>query len=191
MKRRGFEANSIIKFITNAGIRKSDVNVSMEALASFNRELIDGKTRRYFFVEDPKRIRIENVPDITVKIPLHPDHPEFGYRSIETKDGYFYVQDELEKDVNYRFMHLFNFKNKEFVSKEIDPKLKTKMLHWLPGGDSLIKIKVLMADGKLVYGYGEPDLKKVNVGEIVQFERNFFARLESNGETYNFIYCHK
>ncbi len=189
-RRRGFEAGAIIKFITGAGIGKSDVNVSIDALASFNREIIDDKTKRYFFIEDPKRIKIERTPDEKVKIPLHPDHPEFGYRTLETKDGYFYVQDELEKDVNYRFMHLFNFKNKEFVSKGVDPNLKTKMLHWLPGGD-LVKAKVLMPDGKLAYGYCENDIKNVLIGEIVQFERNFFAKLEEKGDTYNFIYCHK
>ncbi len=191
LKRRGFESDAIIKFITKAGIRKADVNVSMEALASFNREIIDDKIKRYFFVEDPKRIKIEKTPDEKVKIPLHPDHLEFGYRTLETKDGYFYVQDELQKDVNYRFMHLFNFKNKEFVSKEIDGNLNAKMLHWLPGGNDLVKVKVLMADGEMVYGYCEHDLRNVKVGEIVQFERNFFAKLESKGETYDFIYCHK
>jgi hypothetical protein len=48
-----------------------------------------------------------------------------------------------------------------------------------------------MSDGKLIYGYGEPDLRNIRIGEVVQFERNFFAKLESKDETYNFIYCHK
>ena len=52
------------------------------------------------------------------------------------------------------------------------------MLHWLPVNKDLVKIKVLMENGKYISGIGEKNLKKVKVNEVVQFERQYFSRLD-------------
>lgn len=45
-----------------------------------NRDLIDDKADRYFFVADPVRYDIEGGDDLKGRAPLHPDHPERGWR---------------------------------------------------------------------------------------------------------------
>ena len=40
-------------------------------------------------------------------------------------------------------------------------------------------------------GFGESDLRNVKIGEIIQFERNFFVKLEKKDNKYKFIFCHK
>ena len=89
-------------------------------------------------------------------------------------------------------MHLFNFKDNKFISQELDKDLDAKFIHWLPVDENLIRIKVLMDDGKWLNGLGEKDLRKIKVNQVVQFERQFFARLDK--KTKNeliFWYTHK
>jgi len=190
LRRRGFEPAAIFKLIEEMGVKKGDINVSMETLAHFNKEIIDNKVRRYFFIEDPKKITIKNSPELEISLPSHPQNKSLGHRIFKTYKN-FYISDNLDAETNYRFMHLFNFKNKIFISKEFDKSLNSTMIHWLPFSSKLINVEVLMRDGSLKNGLGESSLKNVDIGEVVQFERNFFAKLEEKGEKYKFIFCHK
>ena len=114
-----------------------------------------------------------------------------GNRKLKVNDE-FYIQDELVKGKRYRLMHLFNFENSRFISEEIDNSIKAQMIHWLPVCDDLIKVEVLIDKNKTKKGFGEPDLKNVKVGEIVQFERFGFCRLDSIEENiYKFWFTHK
>jgi len=189
-RRKGFTSEAICKFMYDVGIKKSDINVSFEALASFNRELIDSKTKRYFFIENPRKIMISDSPELTVEAPLHPDNPKMGVRKFNTHQ-YFYVSDAIEKGVNYRFMHLFNFTNGKYHSAELDKTLKAKLIHWLPVSSENIDVEVLMGD-RVIKGLGEPSLRKLKVGEVVQFERFGFVRLDSKSEKkLIFVFGHK
>ena len=189
-RRKGFTAEAIRKFMYDVGIKKSDINVSFEALASFNRELIDAKTKRYFFIENPRKIMISDSPELTIEAPLHPDNPKMGVRKFNTHQ-YFYVSDAIEKGVNYRFMHLFNFVNGKYHSAELDKSLKAKLIHWLPVSSENIDVEVWMGD-RVVKGLGEPSLRKLKVGEVVQFERFGFVRLDSKSEKkLIFVFGHK
>jgi len=88
-------------------------------------------------------------------------------------------------------MHLFNFKDKMFVSEDIDPSLKASMIHWLSITHDLVHIEVLMDDGTWKEGLAEPAVKNVNVHEIIQFERNFFVRCEEKLKTkIKFVFAH-
>ena len=111
------------------------------------------KSNRYFFVWDPKKIKIKDAPKVVAKAPMHPDFKSRGRRSIKT-NGEFYICDELDPNKYYRFMHLFNFKDKKYASRDYDPKLKLNMIHWLPVSD-VVKVEVLLEDGKIVKGLGE------------------------------------
>src|SRR3989344_1230037 len=177
LRRRGFQAETIVNFIKDIGIDRSDVNISMDNLASYNKKIIDKKANRYFLILNPKKIMIKGNKIKNAKIPLHPDFLKRGSRKINVKEE-FYVQDEIKFGENYRFMHLFNFKNGEVTSYEYDNKLNAKLIHWLPVSKDLVNVEVVMGDNSVVKGYGEPDLKKVKLNEIIQFERLFFAKCE-------------
>lgn len=176
LRRRGILPEAVRKFVLSFGLTQTEITIPIENLYIENKKLIDKKTRRYFAVFNPRKIKIENAPKLKIKAPLHPDH-DYGSRIFNTFDE-FYVQDNLEKNKTYRFMHLFNFKNNKFISREYDKGLNAKMLHWLPINKDLVKIKVLMEDGKYIYGIGEKDLRKAKVNEVVQFERQYFAKLD-------------
>jgi len=121
---------------------------------------------------------------------MHPDFKSRGRRNIKT-NGEFYICDELDPKKYYRFMHLFNFKDKEYASMDYDPKLKLTMIHWLPVSD-VVKVEVLLENGKLSKGVGESALKKLKVGDIVQFERFSFVKLEKKSkDKLSFIWVHR
>jgi len=66
------------------GVSENDVEASVETLESFNRDVIDEESNRYFFVKQPVEIDVSKVPeDLESQMPLHPDFPDRGNRSPE------------------------------------------------------------------------------------------------------------
>lgn len=188
LRRKGFQPEAIKKFLDSTGLTRSDSKVSLDKLAALNKDFIDEKTKRYFFVQNPKKIKIKDAPKLKIKAPLHPEK-KLGHRHFETKNE-FYISDKLKKGKKYRFMHLFNFKDKKFISKDLDLKLKATLIHWLPVSRGNIRVEILMNDGKIVKGLGENNLKNVKIGDVIQFERFGFVRLEKKDKKYLFVYCH-
>jgi glutamyl-tRNA synthetase len=197
-KRRGLSPEPFIQYVHELGPSKVDKTVKyeefMKAIYAFNRSIIEEKANRYFIIEDPIETEIINLPsNIKAEMPLHPNFPERGTRKFhKTNKVYIEKRDTPIKTKNYRLMHLCNFSGKDykFISKNPDSELKTKAIHWLPISDKekLVKIKVLMSHRKDIEAVGEPSIKHIKVGEIVQFERKFFAKLDSK-EGNNYIFC--
>lgn len=189
LRRRGFLAEAIKDFVVSTGISKSESTMTWDDLIVKNRRIIDDVANRYFFISEPKKIKIKGFSGMDVSVPLHPDRE--GVRKLKVKDE-FYVKDKLVKGKNYRFMHLFNFKDGKFVSEGLDKSLGAKLIHWLPVSKDLVKAKVLMDDGKFISGVCGPDVGKLKVGDLVQFLRFGFCRLdEKKNEKLVFIFTHK
>jgi hypothetical protein len=104
----------------------------------------------------------------------------------------FYISDKLEPGKIYRFMHLFNFKDNEFLSKEHDPGLRAKIIHWLPANAKHIHAEVLMPDNSIKKGIVEPSANKLKLDSVCQMERFAFLRLENrkNSRLF-FVYAHR
>lgn len=176
LKRRGFKPKAIRNFILNFGLTQTEITAPIDVLYSENKKLIEKTSDRYFFIEDPKKITIKDAPQKIAKLPLHPDYPKRGHRKIRTSD-IFYIGDKLKRNQIYRFMHLFNFKNNKFISEKHDPKLKAKLIHWLPFKGN-INVEIIMEDGSKLKGIGESNLNHVKINQVIQFERRFFVRLD-------------
>src|SRR3989344_6631449 len=58
LRKRGFQADTIINFIKDARINKSDIHVNFEKLSHLNKEIIDKKANRYFAIINPIKIKI-------------------------------------------------------------------------------------------------------------------------------------
>ncbi len=191
LKRRGFRPEAILKFHKEIGLTKSEINVSIDTLAAFNREIIDKESNRYFFIENPKEIEIEKAPKLKIKIELHPDFPKKGYRKFETNNN-FYIEDNIEKSKFYRLMHLFNFKDNKFDSIELKKELNAKLIHWLPVSKDLVNIEIVMPDYTTIKGLAEPSIKKLKLNQTAQLERKFFVRLDKKEKNkLKFYYLHR
>jgi len=90
----------------------------------------------------------------------------------------------LKEGELYRFMDCLNFvkKGDEFVFDSLEhKKYKEKgkrIMHFLPVQKDLANVEVLMPDKKVVAGFGEPLMKTLKIGDIIQAERFGFMRLD-------------
>lgn len=191
LKRRGIKPETIRTFCLAFGMNQTEITVPIDTLYSENRKLLDAVCNRYFFVANPKKIEIKNAPELKVNVPLHPDFPERGSRVFKTKHE-FYIQDELKPNTAYRMMHLFNFRNNEYISTPMDETLGAKLIHWLPASKEAADAEILMPDASIVGGIAEEGVKKLKEGEIIQFERVGFCRFDrKEGNKFIFWFAHR
>lgn len=197
LEKRGISKEAIRKFCLNFGLMNHEVTAPIDMLYAENRKIIE-KSNRYFFIANPKKITIEDVIEMTIGIPLHPDYSERGTRDFSTKNEFYIGEDDynliIKKHGNYRLMHLFNFKYDKkfsFLSKELDEDINAKLMHWLPVNKN-IKAKVLMPDGSFTEGLAEEGILNLKKGEIVQFERFGFCKFQGKEkDSFVFWFAHK
>ncbi len=180
--KKGFQPEALKRLMEEIGPSKSDINIDIGALETFNRQLIDPVAQRYFFVAEPVEIALNRTPLRTVKAPLLPGKRK--YRRIPTSKKIFI--DKLDYVANHgkevRLMHYCNIlldkkaKVTSLANKDI-PKI-----HWV--GAKHVKIKIIMPDGHEIEGIAEPDVAKLKPDALVQFERIGFARCEKKGLFY-------
>ena len=196
LERRGFKPQAVREFFIDMGVTENDIEASIETLETQNREIIDEKAKRLFFVENPEKITIKNMPqDLEAEMPVHPENPEMGTRTpkIKTKNGetqVFIEKDDLDSEF-LRLKGLCNIKltgNNEAQFVEGDHTVAMEkdadIIHWVSTIEKE-EVEVLMPDGEEKNGYIEEF--KIENGEVVQLERFGFAKKEDS-ETY--IYTH-
>jgi len=192
LRRRGFTPKAIKDFVLSTGLSKTESTLTWDDLIIHNRRVLDKEAKRFFMATNNRKIKIKYAPKMTAKAPLHPDNPKMGFRVFKTGEE-FYIDDDLKPRQVYRLMHLFNFKDGEFLSKEHNPELKAKIIHWLPADEKqLVHVEVLMPDKSVVKGLAEKDIKKLKVSEVAQLERKYFVRLDKKEKTkLMFWYTHQ
>ncbi len=202
LKRRGFKPEAIREFCLSFGVHENEAVVSVDKFYSENRKLIESEANRYFLVEDPVEIKIENAPKKEVHLKLHPDFPDKGQRKYNVHDKFYITNKDYEKLKNgqiNRLMDCFNFikKGGKFLFHSLeyenfkDAKNKGNIMHYIPKNNA-VKFEVLMDDGSLVNGLAEDGIKKLKVDNVIQAERRFFCRYDGlNKEVYKFWFTHK
>lgn len=206
LKRRGYQPGAFLKYTELVGISPVDKTVPQEefwkSINSFNREIIEPEANRYFFVANPVKVTLEKAPGKEAHPDVHPAFPEKGKRKILVKGEVYLTQSDLprlEEGKIHRLMDYCNFEVKKgkylFVEGEFEEyknaKNKGMIMHWVPTQEN-IKVEVLMDDASILSGVGEVNMSKLKVGDLVQLERNFYARVdEKSKEKIKFWYLHK
>ena len=207
VRRRGILPQAIRQFTLQVGYTKAEHEYDWSMLFSVNRKLLDPISRRLFFVPDPVRLNVEGAPKKEVRIPFHPER-DIGSRSIETA-GEFYVPSSdlvgMKKGTTFRLMDMFNV---ELTSEGRNPEAKyageellpeSKKLQWVTASheDVTVLAPDLLYDDngelnrdslKEVKGFGEQSVASLKVGDIVQFPRFGFCRLDAPS---SFILAHR
>ena len=190
--RRGISMDALRQFILSFGMSLADIEVPAETLYSENRKRIDGTTVRRSFVPDPVRVEVEGYPfDLArVTLPNHPDNPELGARSVTAGPAFYLPRRDLVAHAGeeVRLKDLVNVRlgappisrdgtmTAVFTTRE---NRKLPRLQWV-GVEGAVIVDVLGLEGEHSTGYGEAALANARAGEIVQFERVGFVRVESD-----------
>ena len=197
--RRGIQPETITQLMVEIGIKMSDSAISWKKIYGLNRNIIEEKVNRYFFVPDPVKIDISDVPEedlgLSIERPLHPNFEERGNRTLVFDKEVYIPKADLTDGIS-RLMDAVNVEIKDenvsFHSKSFEDarEAKARIIQWVP--TDAIKAKVVMDDASITEGLCEVDCKDLKVGDIVQFERFGFARLdEIKDDELIFYYAHK
>jgi len=210
LRRRGITPEAVRRLIIDVGPKTADVVLSWENLYAHNRKIIDPVANRYFFVHNPRKLVVQNIPRVfTTEIALHPDWPKRGFRRFEIKPeegkaSFWISSDDLnivEKGRIIRLMELFNFRVETAGRQLIEAlfhsetykearKLGAPLIHWIPA-DTGIPCEVVMPDALLAKGIAEDTCEKLRPNEIVQFERFGFARIDRPGKKLTAYFTHR
>ena len=212
LRKRGITPEAIKKMIIDVGPKTADVTLSWENLFSYNRKILDPQSDRYFFVAEPVKLKVKNVPKtFTAKLPVHPEQPQKGFRqyTVTPTDGENSVtfwmarkdaaNTELGKVI--RLMELFNVRVEKatedaveavFTSESYEDVRKTRaqLIQWIPTGEEY-SCAVIMPDASYVEGLAESACKKLKPDAVIQFERFGFVRADTVAEKLTVYYAHK
>lgn len=201
LRRRGFKPQAIRNLILEIGVNAANIEIDMVALEAHNRKLIDSEASRYFFVENPQKVAVRGAPSQAVELKLHPDDAGRGKRTHRTGEEFFIAgkdHDMLKKGRLYRLMDCLNFvwegEDASFHSLAHDEYKKggEKIMHWLAANEDIADAEVMMPDAGIAKGAAEQMVGKLHVGDVIQFERFGFCRLDAKeGKVLKFWYTHK
>ena len=196
--RRGIDPRTIYNLITEIGVKMADSAISWKKIYGLNRNFLEPVANRYFFCENPVEITVEGYEGGSVDIerPLHADHMDRGNRILPF-DGKAYL---AESDINDGLFRLMDAVNVNINGSEITyhspsfeeaREVKARIIQWVPVNDN-VNVKIVMDDASTKTGLGEGALRDLEVGDIVQFERVGFARLdEIADDELIFYFAHK
>ena len=196
--RRGIDPRTIYNLITEIGVKMADSAISWKKIYGLNRNLLEPVANRYFFVEDPQLIEVKGYEDgeITIERPLHADHLDRGNRILSFDGSAYLAKEDVEEGV-FRLMDAVNVDIRDnevtynSTSFEDARAVKAKIIQWVPSEEN-VNVTIVMDDASLKKGLGESALSDLKVGDIVQFERVGFARLdEISQDGLVFYYAHK
>lgn len=198
IERRGIQAKTIYDLIIEIGVKMADSAISWKKIYGLNRSLLEPITNRYFFCENPQLIEIDGYSDgkVDIERPLHADHMDRGNRHLPFDGKTYLAQGDIAEGI-FRLMDAVNVNisgdevTYHSTSFEDAREVKAKIIQWVPVENN-VNVKIVMDDASLKTGLGEGALKDLKVGDIVQFERVGFARLdEIAGDELIFYYAHK
>jgi glutamyl-tRNA synthetase len=201
LRRRGITPEAIKEVIASVGVKYTDASISYKNLAAINRSIVDEKAKRIMAVFNPVRMVVEGLPwegEKKFEIPYHPNG-RLGSRIIALSgprcevlvDGSD-VGKAVKEGQIVRLMEAFNVEvvsiSRGLVkaryhsgSLEDARRHNAPIIQWVPG-DSNLLVEMLKPDGLDIIQYlgrVEPAAAQLQAGEIIQFVRVGFARVEA------------
>ena len=192
LRRRGIRGEAIVSAMVELGTSTSNVDLSMDAVYTANRELVDDGADRLFFARDPVEMPVLMGPEAG-EPPVHPDHEERGRRRLEVVDAVFVEPEDVPPEGTRVWLKGYGPVRHagdafEFTGEGIEVVREegVDVVHWVPTTDNR-RLRLRTPDGD-EDGYAEAGVADYDPGSVVQFERVGFARIdahesEDDGET--------
>jgi glutamyl-tRNA synthetase len=212
LRRRGISPQALRQLILDIGPRPVDATISWENIYAYNRRILEPSSKRYFYVEDPLSLIVEDVPgELEARIPFHPSHPEMGFRTIPVRPGpdgtvrLLVAGSDLKLIEGSKFFRLMGLLNASYSGVDVDgvhasyegkghEEAKGRgipIIQWV-NPDECIDAAVTMPSAYISKGKGEKALLEAKVDDTVQLIRFGFARVDRVGEdSIHLFYAHK
>ncbi len=178
LARRGYQSKTFTKYWENAGIKEVDIKFSWQNFNAMNKDFVDPVSRRLFFVPNPVAFKIQTDNPLFKDAPWHPDNLDLGVRVEEINPGasIYLPKDEIQDNTEIRLKNLCNVNvdGDSLSFSGFDFKRGTSIFQWC---SKHCPIELYYPDGKSVKGIVEDNISDLD-GQIVQFERVGFVRLE-------------
>jgi glutamyl-tRNA synthetase len=198
--RRGIVPEAIRQFTLQVGYTRTEHEYDWSLLFAVNRKILDPRARRIFFVVDPVKLTVEGSPAGDVTIPYHPE-VDLGSRRIRVGSVFYIPESDvrsLAPGQTFRLMELFNVKllstGGEAMGVYDGSELTqgTRKVQWVTEEHTRVRVLIpgpLFDDSGnfnesslgQVEGLAEKAFDGLSTGEIVQFPRFGFCRVDSPG----------
>ena len=176
---RGYKPETFRKYWVDSGLNDVNADFSWEIFNSINRQYIDKTSDRYFFVNSPKKIKVDDAPESKALLNLYPNDISRGFREYTVmKNPILYIpgQDlsEMENGETIRLKGLYNIRKEDgkyhFAGTDVHGE-KKKIIQWVC--EDSIPFTIKKPDGNDDHGL----LEKHATGKngIIQLERYSFV----------------
>ncbi|PLW80484.1 glutamate--tRNA ligase [Candidatus Woesearchaeota archaeon] len=193
LKRRGIVKETFYELTKKAGLSKSNTNIDFTVIAAINRQILDKSAKRFYFIENPKEIVVDGAPNQEIILDIHPDNMKAG-RRFNTNNS-FLIEKADDSSDEIRLIDCLNYKEGKFLSTSFQDFNGKNKIHWLPNDKKqIVNVEILMPENKTKKGIGEKTIGILDVGDVIQFERFGFCRLDSidkKNNTFKFYFTHK
>ena len=205
VKRRGIVPEAIRQFTLQVGYGKTEHTFDWSLLFAVNRKILDPISLRVFFVPDPLLLKVKGAPSRSLSLQYHPTYESLGKRHVKVPsnpDLWVPHSDvsALKAGEVFRLMDLYNVRlskrgkvsHAEFVGDERLQELRK--VQWVVDDADKIEVKVLEPSElfledetpnpdslKVRKGYAEAAFAHFAQGDIVQFPRYGFVRVDAPG----------
>jgi glutamyl-tRNA synthetase len=195
LRRRGIRGEAITDAMVELGTSTSNVALAMSSIYANNRELVDDEADRRFLVCDGVEKTLVGGPD-SANPPRHPDHDERGTRDISAGGAVLVEPDDVPANGQRAWLKGFGCVRHtrdafEYTGDDISAVRDedVPVIHWVPADDN--RDLWLRTPGGDEFGMAEPGFTDHDEGEMVQFERVGFARVDDqDGEESVAYYAH-
>lgn len=192
LDRRGIRAEALRRFTLSFGLSLADIEVPAETLYAENRHELDPIAFRRAFASDPVRVEVSGYPEglLHVELPNHPEKSELGVRTVRAGPSFWLPRAELVRHAGkeIRLKDLINVELPgdpfgsggptvaRFTSR---PNQRLPRIQWVSAHESAV-VDMLGPDGIWIQGRGERSLLTAEPGQVLQFERVGFVRVEKS-----------
>ena len=183
LRRRGYQPQAIMDYWVTTGVKEADITLSWKNLEAANRVLVEPEAKRLFWVPEPIELILDALQPLEKHAPFHPDRAEMGERRETVKPGATIslpaadIAQLAEGDL-LRLKNLCNcrLRNGRLEHSSDAPIKGVPIVQWCVAGAPL---QLLLPNGSQIEGIVELAATEME-GEVVQFERVGFVRLERN-----------
>jgi len=193
LKMRGIRPEALKETLLDLGMSITGIIFDESWLYSKNKDIIDEISDRYFYVEDPVTIEIENIPfsKHTAEPLILPSNPKKGKRKIRVDaiNNRLLIlisrADMVKLNID-QIIRLKDLINIQITSINVnDSKIQAlfhsfdlnrdyNIIHWVPKKEN-VKVSIIKPDGTISKGNGEINLVNIPMNKTIQFERFGFV----------------